>query len=196
MGTEQRQRLLVVISGPSGAGKSVVLERLLKKSRRYATVLSTTTRPAGHRKRQDLEYRRVTPKRFGAWRKAGKFVETARVHGYSFGTLWADLERVIRLGKIPVKIIDVKGFAKIRRLHHYRICSFFITTKKLVTLKKRIIRREPDISVAKVRERLQTARRELKHIREYDSVIYNEEGHLGQTVATIQKSIDKCLATG
>ena len=195
-GTDKKLPLLVVISGPSGAGKSIILKKLLSSSRRYAKVASFTTKPVPRRARSDEEYHYLSPKKFADLRASGKFLETARVHGYLFGTLAADPIRIVKSGKVPLKIIDVKGFAKVRRLKQYRLCSIFVVADGLAELKKRIITREPDIPKAQVAERLATARRELAHKNEYDHVVANKQGRIREALAEIQGIIDNCRRSG
>lgn len=191
-----KKPIIVVVSGPTGAGKTVIVERLLKKNRRFSLVFSVTTRPRGKRKKALEEYRFVSPQRFAALRKAGKFIETARVHGYWYATLEADLRRPARQGKIALKIIDVKGFAQFRRLGQYRFCSVFVTAESLGELKRRVIAREPSIAPERVRARLKTARQELKRAHEYDAIFINRRGELARTVKQIDRWIDRCTQTG
>ena len=184
--------LMIIVSGPTGAGKTVLVDRLLKKYRGLSGVPSVTTRPRGARKKASSEYRFVSARAFDQLRAAGKFIETSRVHGFWYGTLWADLTRPIRQGKIPIQVIDVKGYTKIRRLKRYQICSLFVKAESVAELKRRVIAREPTIALERVRARLATARRELARAREYDVILVNRRGQLASTVRQAERWIDRC----
>ncbi|MFH0830729.1 MAG: guanylate kinase [Parcubacteria group bacterium] len=200
--TKQKKSLplLIVVSGPTGAGKTVLVERLLKKNRGLSAVSSVTTRPPGKRKKTSLasvsEYRFVSAPEFGRLRAAGKFIETARVHGFWYGTLAADLAWPTRRGKIPIKVLDVKGFTKIRHLKKYKICSIFVTAESLAELKRRVIAREPTITKECLKVRLATARREVQRAKEYDAIFINHRGELARTVKRVAGWIDTCRAAG
>jgi|GEM_PF-3357607 len=193
---KKQKPLVVILSGPTGAGKTVILEQLLKRNSKLATFASVTTRPRGHRKGGDHGYHFVSAKKFDQMRDAGKFLETARTHGYWYGTLRDHLQAVIRRGKVPLRVIDVKGFDKIRHDPHYRFCSIFVTANSLAELKRRVIEREPDIDRAKLQTRLETAKQELKKKGIYDVVIINRRGQLKRAVGQVEAWIDKCLAAG
>src|SRR5262245_33808712 len=80
--------LLVIISGPSGVGKDTIIRELRKsrdgKRRRHIVTYKTRERREGEV--PGVDYHFVTPAEFGRLKRAGAFLETARVHGHWSGT--------------------------------------------------------------------------------------------------------------
>jgi guanylate kinase len=190
---------LVLLSGPSGAGKTVILQALLKRDAKkhiFAPPRSVTSRPREHRKGGDTGFWFVSEKKFLALRRAGRFIETAQVHGQWYGTLHSDVDQITKRGRIPIKVMDVQGFRKVKRSGRYQVCAVFITAESISTLKKRIIARDPSMAPEKLEKRLVTARKELGAKKAYDAVVINKQGKLQTAVKRVAAAIDKCLAAG
>jgi len=162
---------LFVVSGPSGGGKTTVVGRLLARMPRLQRSVSVTTRPPRGGERQGAHYRFVSPKMFDSLRRRG-FLEWARVHGASYGTPRAPVERALSRGRDVVLSIDVQGARQIRRALGRHAVLVFLKPPSMRELKARLIRRRTE-SPAAIRRRLAAAKREMACARWYDHTIVN-----------------------
>lgn len=104
---------LLIVSGPSGSGKTTLCRRAEAAGlARYS--ISCTTRPPRPGERDGVDYHFLSPEVFAAKAEAGEFLEHATVHGNSYGTLKADITKLLEAGHNVVMDIDVQGAASIR----------------------------------------------------------------------------------
>ena len=83
---------LIVVSAPSGAGKSSLIEQVLARVSHLQYSISYTTREARGHEREGVDYYFVSEPEFSALRERGEFIESARVHGYLYGTRASAIE--------------------------------------------------------------------------------------------------------
>lgn len=104
---------LLIVSGPSGSGKTTLCRRAEAAGlTRYS--ISCTTRSPRPGERDGVDYHFLSPEAFAAKAEAGEFLEHATVHGNSYGTLKADIVKLLEAGHNVVMDIDVQGAASIR----------------------------------------------------------------------------------
>lgn len=104
---------LLIVSGPSGSGKTTLCRRA-EAAGLTSYSISCTTRAPRPGEQDGVDYHFLTPETFAAKVLAGEFLEYATVHGNSYGTLKADIEKLLLAGKNVVMDIDVQGAASIR----------------------------------------------------------------------------------
>src|SRR5437763_14587906 len=81
-----RYRILFVVSAPSGAGKTSLCDAL-RQTPDFVYSVSCTTRPPRADEIDGEDYRFLSEVDFLARVKAGGFLEHAKVHEHSYGTL-------------------------------------------------------------------------------------------------------------
>jgi guanylate kinase len=163
---------LIVISGPSGSGKSTLVGRLLQRKDLKLTVsVSATTRQPRPGERHDRDYVFLTREQFESIR--GGLLESAEVHGHSYGTPAEPVHRSMAEGFCVLLVIDVQGGFQIRRkVPGARL--IFIQPPSLESLEARLRARGTD-DEATISRRLAGARRELAFAADYDVQVINDE---------------------
>ena len=103
----------------------------------------------------------------------GAFLESARVHGNCYGTLWSEVTEPRRQGVGVILVIDVQGAATVRKRCPDSV-SIFLAPPSLAVLEQRLRLRGTE-DEATLRRRLEQARRELARRGEYDHVVTNDD---------------------
>jgi guanylate kinase len=99
----------VILSSPSGGGKTTIAHQLLATRQDVGYSVSATTRPPREGEIDGRDYHFRTPEAFRRGQAAGEFAESAEVHGHLYGTLRAEVERVLSGGSHVIMDIDVQG---------------------------------------------------------------------------------------
>ena len=167
------QGLLFIVSAPSGAGKSSLVAALLADDPNLALSVSYTTRAPRPGEADGREYHFVDRPTFGRMLEAGDFLESAEVHGNSYGTSQRQIESIRASGRDALLEIDWQGAQQVRRLYPEAIGAF-ILPPSAAELERRLVQRGQD-SKAVIRRRLSAAEAEMSHAAEFDYVIINKD---------------------
>jgi guanylate kinase len=165
--------LLLVVSAPSGTGKTTVVERLVERSVRIERSRSYTSRPPRTAEIEGVDYNFVSRDTFQAMAGRGAFLEWADIFGHFYGTSREDTEATLAKGVDLVLVIDVQGARQVRALRPDAI-GVFVLPPSFDVLADRLRRRNQDSEDAILR-RLDTARREVTAVGEYDYVVVNDD---------------------
>lgn len=169
----KREGVIFILSAPSGAGKTTLISALLRVFPEMRLSVSYTTRAPRTGEVGGRDYHFVGEKRFASMRTRGEFAEWARVHGSFYGTPRRPLEKNIRRGRDVLLDIDVQGAKKIKRQYSQAV-SVFLLPPSWRELEKRLSLRGTD-RLEGIRQRLETARRELRQLLRYDYFVVNRE---------------------
>lgn len=169
-----RQGFLLLVTGPSGAGKSSLLKWLMEQDDRLGFSVSCTTRPPRDGEVDGRDYYFVSRDEFDRRREAGEFVESAEVHGHSYGTLGSELDRAEAAGLIPVLEVDVQGGVNVIKRFGDRVLSVFVFPPDMATLEERLRGRGTD-DEATIARRLVNARGELTQRNWYRYWLLNDD---------------------
>lgn len=151
---------LFLITGSSGVGKNAVIAKLAHHYPNLAQVVSVTTRwPARQQERFAQHYYFVDHERFCWLEATNQLIESTHIYGERYGTLSISLERILASGKIPILTVDPKGVENYRQLG-YTVKVIFLDFPDAQTQKDRIIKRQPEISLQQLDERLAEAAQE------------------------------------
>ena len=161
----------LIISAPSGGGKTSIVSRLLE-DRTLKRVVTATTRAPRKGEKNGKDYYFWSVKQFESAIKKGAMAEWAKVHVDYYGIPKSSLDKLIEAGKTPVLVIDVQGAKTIKKLYK-RAVSVFITPSSFAELRKRIASRND--GTADIKVRLESARRELKCVKNYDYLVLNDD---------------------
>ena len=164
---------LFVIAAPSGGGKTSLTRALLERERGIRLSVSYTTRAPRPGEREGIDYHFVTADRFMALKAAGEFLEHAHVHGNWYATSGTWLKAEVDAGRDVLLEIDWQGAAQVRSLVPDSV-HVFILPPSLESLQQRLVKRGQDDD-ATISRRLNAARDEIRHCKEFDYVIINQD---------------------
>jgi len=164
---------LYVVSAPSGGGKTSLIDALLKRDERITLSISHTTRPPRPGEINGLHYHFVDEPAFQHLIAAGAFLEYASVYGYHYGTGRAAVTEQLKEGYDVMLDIDWQGARQVRNSFP-GCCSVFILPPSLEELHNRLAGRGQD-SEEVINRRMQQARSDIAHWREFDFQIINDE---------------------
>jgi guanylate kinase len=163
--------LLAVVTGPSGAGKTTLVKRFLAEHPEWRFSVSTTIRPPRPDEVEGVDYHFVSPDEFERRFSAGRFLETAVVHGNRYGTELSELDRFGKAGL--VLDVDVQGGESIRKLKP-KALLIFVAPPSIEHLRERLVKRSHD-DPEQINLRLSNAITELKQIPNYHYLIVNDD---------------------
>ena len=168
-----RKGKLFVVTAPSGAGKSSLINALLKDEPALKLSVSYTTRAPRPGEQNGREYHFVDEGAFLAMRERGEFLESAEVHGNRYGTSKQVIHDALASGQDLLLEIDWQGARQVRELYPDAI-GIFILPPSVEELERRMRSRGQD-SEAVIRRRVENAREELEHQREFKYAIINKD---------------------
>jgi len=177
-----------ILSGPSGAGEDSVIKGL-EAFMPIERVITTTTRAMRSGECQGNPYYFVSKTEFEEHIKKNAFIEYAQEYnGQYYGVTKPEIDRVLALEKIGIWKIEWKGVITAKKLFP-NIIAIFLTVSDLSILEKRIRRRNPEVSEEYLAERRSYTEEWMQHKDIYDYTVYNEEGHLDETIQKIKNII-------
>lgn len=177
--------MIIIISGPSGAGKTTVCRLLVKDNDKLLYAISATTRSKRKGEKDGVDYYFISEEEFKNWKKEGKFLETAKVHGYYYGTLRDFVTDADNGEKEVLLDVDVKGKINICKKIKDTI-SIFLLPPTMSEAVKRIKERNEEKDI-EIKNRMETASREIKEIKNFDYLVKNED--LEETVEVVKSII-------
>ena len=170
--TTARRGNLFVISAPSGSGKTTLVRRLLDTLDDVKFSVSFTTRPVRGSERDRIDYHFVPSDLFRTKIEDGEFLEWAEVHGNYYGTSKIVTEQVRASGEDILLDVDVQGAAQVRKAQPDAI-TLFVMPPSFDVLEERLRGRRQD-SDEVIAGRLEEARHEIHHYKDYDYVLIND----------------------
>ena len=167
--------LLVVLSGPSGVGKGPVRKALFATDhdkKQFFYSVSATTRQARPGERDGKDYFFVSKDKFEQMIADEELLEYAEYVGNYYGTPLAYIDEMTNNGKDVFLEIEVQGALQVKRRMPDGV-FIFLAPPNLRELESRIVNRGTD-SPEVIAERMETARRELQLMTQYDYVVEND----------------------
>ncbi len=174
---------LLVISGPSGVGKDTVIEQMRLVHPDFVFAVTATTRQRRPGEIDGVHYFFMKRDDFLSIREQGEFLESAEVYGNLYGVPKDRVRNALRSGKTVVVKVDVQGAASIREMVPEAI-FIFLLPPSMAELMRRLRGRKTDDPEA-LMARISTASRELRAVRDFDYVVFNENERLDATLARI-----------
>lgn len=161
----------LVLSSPSGAGKSTIARALLAAREDLGYSISATTRPPRPGEVDGKDYHFLGGAEFERRVAAGEFVEWAKYSGSRYGTLKAEIERILASGRHPVLDIEIAGARAVRRAFPESVLVFVVPPSAEELLRR--LGGAGGTRAASLVQRLRRAVEELKEATAYDYVIIN-----------------------
>jgi len=176
----------IILSSPSGGGKTTVAHALLGIRNDVGYSVSCTTRPPREGEMQGRDYHFLSAADFRRGQTAGEFAESAEVHGHLYGTLRAEVARVLSSGRHVIMDIDVQGAKQFFAAFPESVL-IFILPPSAEALVERLTARGTEDPKSLIR-RFRSAKDELKAIDLYPYVVVNDR--IDSAVAAISSVID------
>ena len=176
----------IILSSPSGGGKTTIAQKLLTARRDVGYSVSCTTRPPREGEVHGRDYHFLSEKDFKRGQQAGDFAESAEVHGHLYGTLRAEVERVLSSGKHVIMDIDPQGSRQFAAAFPDSVLIFILppSAEALITRLEARGTEEPKSLIRRFRSAID----ELKAIDLYQYVVVNDE--VDSAVAAISSIIE------
>ena len=181
--------LLVIISAPSGAGKDSVLPGLVKKLDGAVVYVTATSRKPRPGEKDGDSYYFYSPEKFRKEIEEGNFLEWSMVHGEFKGVRRDILGDTLSSHKVVIVKPDPQGMRKIKSQLPEAL-TIFIMPPSIESLRSRLDHRGTETPEQRA-VRLRNAEIEMAAAPEYDYVVVNEDGKLGETVDQIAEIIKK-----
>jgi guanylate kinase len=169
----KRRARLFVIAAPSGAGKTSLVNALLERRSDLKLSISHTTRKRRPTEQQGREYYFVGEDEFDRLRKAGAFLEHARVFDNWYGTGRETVEKLLGSGHDVVLEIDWQGADQVRSAMP-EAETIFILPPSRDSLEQRLRDRMTD-SEAVIQRRLRDAVGDMGHWQDFRYVVVNDD---------------------
>lgn len=177
---------MLVLSSPSGGGKSTIARHLLEARDDVGYSVSATTRAPRAGEVDGVAYHFLSEAEFARREAAGEFAESAAYGGARYGSLRAEIDRVLATGRHVVLDIEVEGARQVRRAYPDAV-QVFVLPPSAAELVERLRRRGTENDGALAR-RLAHAAEEFGAVVEYDYVVVNDD--LVQAVDQVAAILD------
>ncbi|MSQ78169.1 MAG: guanylate kinase [Flavobacteriaceae bacterium] len=166
---------LIIFSAPSGSGKTTIVKHLLKSIPETAFSISACTREMRDGEQSGREYYFISEVEFRERIANSEFVEYEEVYpGHFYGTLKAEIERLLNKGKHVLFDIDVEGGLNIKKQYGEQALAVFVKPKSLEVLKERLRSRKTE-SPEKQEMRIAKAIHELPYENQFDYILVNDD---------------------
>jgi guanylate kinase len=176
----------IILSSPSGGGKTTIAHKLLAMRADVGYSVSCTTRPPRPGEVDGRDYHFISLEKFKRGKAAREFAESAEVHGHLYGTLRAEVERVLSSARHVIMDIDVQGAKQFARAFPDSVLIFVLPPSAEV-LVERLKARGTEDSKSLIR-RFKSVKDELKAIDLYPYVIVNDD--IDSAVAAVSSIIE------
>jgi len=162
---------LFIVAAPSGGGKTSLVAALLERDRGVRLSISHTTRAPRPGERNGEHYHFVDEATFLQLISKNAFLEYAQVYGHYYGTGRAPVKQLLDEGFNVMLDIDWQGARQVKASFP-GCCSIYILPPSMQELRARLARRGQD-SPDVIESRMQEARSEIAHCREFDFLVIN-----------------------
>lgn len=180
--------MLIIVSGVSGVGKNTMINELLKRYMNMYFFKTVTTRP---RRPNETDHYFWTEEQFAEEEAKGAFFETAEVHGFHYGTLYSELDKVASHPEnIYIRDLDVYGNVAFRKELEgkVKVLSIFLEAPDNILRQRLFARGETE---ERINVRLKRAEMERSFLGNYDHIVENID--FDKAVATLVKIVDSQL---
>ena len=176
----------LVLSAPSGGGKTTIAYALVAARDDVGYSVSATTRAPRPRERDGADYHFLSRETFERKVRAGEFLEWAEYSGQLYGTLKAELDKVLASGRHVVLDIEIRGARAVRAAYPDAVLVFVVPPSAEELMQR--LGGTKGSRAASLEARLRTAVGELNEALAYDYVVVNADRT--EAVAEVAAIID------
>lgn len=170
----KRRGIVLIVSSPSGAGKTTICKKIIEDTKDVNLSVSVTTREQRNNEVDGKDYYFRNNHQFSKMLKNDKFLETANVFGFFYGTLKDEVISKIEKGIDVLVDIDWQGTRQIQKFIPNDIVKVFILPPSIKELEIRLGKRASENKVNFLK-RMSEARKEISHYSEYDFIVFNKD---------------------
>ncbi|MBQ9383619.1 MAG: guanylate kinase [Ruminiclostridium sp.] len=175
--------ILIVVSAPAGCGKDTLLEQALKSNDNLYYSVSATSRAMRPGETDGVSYFFKTREQFEDMIKNDELLEYTEYVGNYYGTPKKAVTDMLEAGKDVILKIEIEGAANVKKL--FPECTLvFILPPSFAELDRRLHKRGTETDDV-IKQRLETARKELAFAKNYDYLVTN---------AALEDAVDDFLA--
>lgn len=164
---------LFVLTGPSGAGKGTIIAETMKERENLFLSVSATTRAPRPGEQDGIHYYFLTREEFEKKIQQGAFLEHAEYVGNCYGTLEAPVNEKMDAGIDVILEIELQGAEKVHERRPDAV-MVFIAPPSFEVLAQRLRGRGTE-NEETVLKRLETAKKELASVKEFDYLVVNDD---------------------
>ncbi len=146
---------------------------LLTKDKSLSLSVSCTTRPRRKGETNRKDYFFISEEQFNVSLKKNKFIESATVFGFKYGTLKETVNNFFLKKKDVLFDIDWQGYQQLKQ-SNMDVVGIFILPPNKKELIKRLRNRGRDTHY-EMKKRMNLVQDEISHFPEYDYVIINKD---------------------
>ena len=180
--------LLIVVSGPSGVGKDSAIQALKRRNLPLHVVVTTTNRKPRPGEVDGVDYYFISTERFEEMIHNDELIEHAVVYGDYKGVPKSQIREAFATGKDVILRVDVQGAARMRQLFPEAILIFLMPANMEEWIQR--LRDRQSETTESLHRRVETARREMEQLKEFDYVVVNANCLLEEAVDNIVAIID------
>ena len=166
-------RFPIILSAPSGGGKTTIARKIMSMRIDVGYSVSATTRRRRPDETHAVDYYFLPDEEFTKRRAAGEFAESAQVHGFWYGTLRREVDRVLAGNQHVMMAIDVQGARQFHAAFPDSVLIFVLPPSvEVLVARLRARKTESDESIER---RLKSALGEIEAVSDYHYVVINDE---------------------
>ena len=167
------QGKLIIFAAPSGSGKTSIVKFLLEQGIPLTFSISATTRPKRSNEKEGVDYFFISKKKFQKKIQMEEFLEWEEVYcGNYYGTLKAEVDKLLEKGKNVLFDVDVLGALNIKKIYSGQALALFVKPPSIETLIERLTYRGTECE-ASLQRRIAKATYELSFEPQFDKTIIN-----------------------
>ncbi len=183
---------IIVIAGPTGVGESVITKKIINFFPRFTRLITATSRKPRLNEKHKQDYYFFSKEGFLKEIEKGNIPEYTYIKNRDvyYGSYLPDLEKKIKENFIIIANTDAVGTRYYKK--NYNALTIFIKPDSIENLKKRLRKRDKNISEKELKKRIENAKKEIQNEEKYyDYVVINKEGYLKEAVKEVKNIIEK-----
>ena len=167
----EKDGVMIILSSPSGAGKTTLVKKLSEKDN-FEISISHTTRKPRPNEVDGVDYNFISEQEFKDLIKKNQFYEHAQIFGNYYGTLKKNVDDLSKHSDI-IFDIDWQGTKQLSKFKNLNLIKIYLIPPNKKELKDRLIKRNQD-STEEVNRRFKAFDEDIKHWKDYDYILINE----------------------
>jgi len=164
--------IMVILSSPSGAGKTTITKKIQQKHQTFKISVSHTTRKPRPNEVDGVDYYFVSHEKFEKLISEGKFYEYAKIFDNYYGSSREIVDQTIKKHDV-IFDIDWQGTQQLSKFKNLKLIKVYLIPPNKKVLKERLIKRNQD-SPQEVERRFKAYDNDIKHWKDYDYILINE----------------------